>query len=147
MSEHKEERDDPAMLAKMGYDTRDLAAEKAGKFVSVSAVIVVLMCLVSFGVIRVFESVHGRTLVDKEGDSRQQFRRMPPAGYPLLQSNRTAQGDTYDLKKKDKEALNTYGPSESAPGAFKVPIEKAMKAVAEEGLPSRPNPVDGKDPL
>ena len=147
MSEHKEERDDPAMLAKMGYDTRDLAAEKAGKFVSICAVIVVITFVISFGVIRVLEAVHGRTLIDKADDSRLEFRRMPPAGYPLLQSNRTAQGDTYDLKKRDKEALNTYGPSESAPGSFKVPIDKAMKAVAEEGLPSRPNPVDGKDPL
>lgn len=147
MSEHKEERDDPAMLEKMGYDNRDLAADKAGKFVSYCAFFVVVSFFIAFGVIRVMEQVHGRTLVDKVGDSRQTFRRMPPAGYPLLQSNRTAQGDTYDLKKKDKEALHTYGPSQATPGAYKVPIDKAMKAVAEEGLPSRPNPVDGKDPL
>lgn len=147
MSEHKEERDDPAMLAKMGYDTRDLAAEKAGKFVSYVVVFIAGMFIISFASIRILEAVHGRTLVDKENDSRQTFRRMPPAGYPLLQSNRTAQKDTYDLKKKDKEALSTYGPSASTPGAYKVPIDKAIKAVAAEGLPSRPNPVDGKDPL
>lgn len=147
MSEHNEQRDDPAMLEKMGYDSRDMAVEKAGKFVTYSAVIVVLMFAVALGVIRTMETLHGRTLIDKQGDSRLSFKRLPPEGAPLLQSNRTAQKDTYDLKKRDKEALSTYAPSKSTPGAYQVPIDKAIKAVAEEGLPSRANPVTGKDPL
>ncbi len=135
------------MLEKMGYDSRDMAAEKVGKFVSVSAGIVVLTFVVAFGVIRVMETVHGRTLIDKAGDSRLKFRRMPAEGHPLLQTNRTAQGDTYILKKRDKEILSTYAPSSTTPGSYQVPIDKAIKKVAEKGLPSRSNPVNDKDPL
>lgn len=147
MSEHGEPKDDISMLEKMGYECRDMAVESAGKYiVFYGGIFTVAMIALSFLVMQFYDKLNGTNLLEPKDDPRLAYRRMPPEGYPLLQSNRTAHGDTIDLKKKEKEVLHTYGESDQAPGTFRVPVSRAIQSVAEQGLPTRPNAVSDKDP-
>ncbi len=62
-------------------------------------------------------------------------RRLPPEPLPRLQSNFTAKKDMADLRKAERQILESYGPSESAPGKVRVPLDRALEAVARQGLP------------
>jgi len=148
MSDHGEPNDDISMLEKMGYESRDIAVEAAGKYIVWwGGIFTVAMIGLGFVVMFFYDKLNGTRLLEPKDDPRLVYRRMPPEGYPLLQSNRTAQGDTIDLKKKEKEVLHTYGESDQAPGTFRVPVSRAIESVAEKGLPTRSNAVSEKDPL
>lgn len=63
-------------------------------------------------------------------------RPMPPAPNPLLQSDASAKVDIWNLRYKEEIELGTYGPSTAKAGAQRIPIDKAMDLVAEQGLKS-----------
>lgn len=148
MSDHGEPQDDISMLEKMGYESRDMAVDQAGKYiVFYGGIFTTAMIALGFVVMVFYDKINGTSLLEPKDDPRLSYRRMPPEGYPLLQSNRTAQGDTIELKKHEKEVLHTYGKSDQAPGAYRIPVSKAIEELASEGLPTRANPVTEKDPL
>lgn len=63
------------------------------------------------------------------------IRRLPPEPLPRLQSNFTAKKDMADLRKRERQILESYGPSEVAPGAVRVPLDTALEVVSKRGLP------------
>ena len=60
----------------------------------------------------------------------------PPA--PRLQENPGL--DLEALRAREERELSTYGWVDRSRGTVRIPIERAMKLVAERGLPARPAP-------
>ena len=60
----------------------------------------------------------------------------PPA--PRLQENPALDLDA--LRAREERELSTYGWVDRPRGTVRIPIERAMKLVAERGLPARPAP-------
>lgn len=58
-----------------------------------------------------------------------------PAGQPPLQTNVTARTDMFAIGNKARIELETYGWVDEARGKARVPVAKAMDAVASGGLP------------
>lgn len=130
-----EPKDDLNVLEKMGYETRDFAAEKIAKFVGYGAFFTILTFVISWFMITLVQGITGAEAKVDADKPLAGFRRMPEAPHPLLQSNRTAWKDMIDLKQKEKEALNTYGDSDQ--GKARIPIDKAIAKTAGT-LPVRP---------
>lgn len=63
--------------------------------------------------------------------------RKPPG--PLLQERPF--DDWRALKRQQDERLGTYGWVDESKGVARIPIDEAMKRLAEKGLPARPAPV------
>src|SRR5262245_61164420 len=61
---------------------------------------------------------------------------IPQFPNPLLQSNAKVKSDIAEVKRHENEALNSYGWVEKNKGIARMPIEKAMEEVAENGLGS-----------
>lgn len=129
-------KDDLTVLEKMGYDTRDIAAERIAKIIGQSAVIVLILFLASFLTIFGVERFTGQKIGPAASEPLEPFRRMPADPYPLVQSNRTAWRDMIEVKQNEKAKLNSYGPSETGE-ASRMPIDKAIAETAAEGLPTR----------
>ncbi|MCX7799116.1 MAG: hypothetical protein N2109_02100 [Fimbriimonadales bacterium] len=62
-------------------------------------------------------------------------RRLPPEPLPRLQSNFTAKKDMADLRRRERQILESYGSSEAAPGKVRVPLDTALEVVSKQGLP------------
>jgi hypothetical protein len=60
--------------------------------------------------------------------------RQPPE--PRLQTN--PRDDLRALRAHEDELLNTYGWVDKPAGIVRIPIEEAMKIIAQRGLPARP---------
>ena len=63
----------------------------------------------------------------------QKENRLPPE--PRLQAH--PREDLKDLRAREDEILATYGWVDQGSGVVRIPIERAMKMVAERGLPAR----------
>jgi len=72
-------------------------------------------------------------------------RRLPPEPVPLVQSNFTAKKDMADVRRRERQILESYGPSEAAPGKARVPLDVAMETVARQGLPRWDAPASAKE--
>ncbi|MCA1996809.1 MAG: hypothetical protein LDL56_06245 [Armatimonadetes bacterium] len=72
-------------------------------------------------------------------------RRLPPEPLPRLQSNFTAKKDMADVRRRERQILESYGPSEAAPGKARVPLDVAIEAVARQGLPRWDAPASAKE--
>lgn len=64
------------------------------------------------------------------------LRRLPPE--PRLQTD--PRDDLAHLRDAEARVLASYGWIDRNAGIVRIPIEQAMKLVAERGLPSRPAP-------
>lgn len=127
-------KDDLNVLEKMGYDTRDIASEAIGKYIGISAVLVLVLFLAAFLTIGGVELLTGQKMGPAASEPLKPFRRMPEQPHPLLQSNRTAWRDMVELKQAEKSKLNSYG--EGSEGASRMPIAEAIKDTAGT-LPTR----------
>jgi hypothetical protein len=131
-----EPKDDLNVLEKMGYETRDFAAEKTAKALGWGAFFTIIVFVVSWFMIGFVQAITGAEAKVDANKPLAGFRRMPENPHPLLQSNRTAWKDMIDVKQKEKEALNTYGDADG--GKARIPIDKAIAKTAGT-LPVRAN--------
>ena len=124
MSDHHaklDHDDDRSLSEEMGFEVRDMDTAMAGKaavwffvFIGVS----LALAAGSMIAIRAFEGPSGAT---------EEFRRLPEQPNPLLQSNATAWQDMVNLMAKEKAGLKAEGDEP----VFEIPIDEAMKQVAE----------------
>jgi hypothetical protein len=56
-------------------------------------------------------------------------------------------GDWGTMRKQQDELLNGYGWVDESRGVARIPIEEAMKRLAEKGLPARPAPLPSATPV
>lgn len=59
--------------------------------------------------------------------------KIPAEPNPVLQTNVTAKTDMKDMRQHENAELTSFGPSSNVKGAFRIPIEQAIKLAAERG--------------
>lgn len=123
--------EDPAELQKAiakKYEHRDLSTSAIGR----SVLILFVFFFFSIGITIVVWNLldmwnHGmKTTSRQEVEKRVQ---LPPG--PLLQSNVTAKQDIKDLRELEQGKLEGYGWSDEKAGIAHIPVDEAMKKMAE----------------
>ncbi len=79
----------------------------------------------------------------RAGGSRVVLQNAPAVNLDVFPEPRLQAHDAADMGrflKSEQELLNVKQPFEDGAGAIHIPIQLAMKLVAERGLPVRPNP-------
>lgn len=136
MADHQDPLDDRDMdlLEEMGYEPTDTASESpVGRYTLWFFGFLAVMMGVSFLFLTVADRVQGFKFTQQ----RTERRVLPPEGTPLLQSNITAHGDMKDLRKLEVEKLNAMGWTDEMKDTAKIPVDRAMRILAERGLPTR----------
>lgn len=137
---HKSEPDDVNELMKLGYDRRDVQMKPLALSVIGFFAFTVLAAVVS---IPIYHLLVGESMFPEDAPPVVERRWDLPQ--PVLQDRVTAAKDIEEMRRKEAEVLNTYGPSPEEPGRGRMPIDKAMERVAERGLspaPAEPAPAN-----
>lgn len=114
-----------------GYETTDAEVKPVLLFLAALGVLIIVAMAVMAGLYSVLESHFGRSetavspLVDVE--------QIPEE--PRLQANPAEELSA--IKAWEEEELNRYEWVDKDTGTFRIPIERAMKLIAETGLPAR----------
>lgn len=121
---HTDEKHDP--LVELGYEQKDIDAKR---------IFNVTMwffgfAFFSWGVIYLAWWMLGYTKVDPAGNNLRTSKILASPN-PTLQTNITAKTDIRDMRKKERDDLDTSGPSKYTPGAIHIPIEQAIKLTAD----------------
>jgi hypothetical protein len=112
-----------------GYETSDANAGGVFKFLVVLGIVLVVACLVSWGLFRYF-SAHS---VDQAAsDSPFADTRQLPLG-PQLQVN--PRQDWLKFRAEQEQNLETYAWENRTAGTVRVPIEEAMELLVKKGVP------------
>ena len=125
---------DKNLLEELGYEPRDVKTSEFPKHSALFAAWFAVTCVIAwlFTAWIAPDTVKPRT---KDALAR---RASPPAGVPLLQSDKTASKDIKDLRAHEEEITTTYGWTDRKSGHVRIPLEEALSEVAREGLPTRP---------
>ena len=130
---HKSEPDDVNELMKLGYDRRDVEMKPLAISVICFFAFTVLAAVVS---IPIYQLLVGESMFP--GESPAGIERRGEIPQPALQDRVTAAQDIQHMRRKEADVLNTYGPSPEDPGRGRMPIDKAMERIAEQGLEPAP---------
>ena len=133
----------------VAFETRDVKARTIYVYLAVLAVAVVLSYIVCVFVLRITEKLS----VDSETappaarmDMGKDYRTMPPE--PRLQGvpghGSDPQSDLREKMSEDMQANQKAGWIDQASGVAQIPVEDAMKIIAEKGLSSAPAPAAEK---
>lgn len=129
----------------VSYDRTDMSARAIVGFLIFLAIAGVIMHLVLWGLYKNFAKgymassptagpIASSTRQLPQGDP---VRTFPP---PRLQPDPVA--DLNKFRVSEEEILNSYGWVDQNAGVARIPIDQAMKAVAQQGLPTRQVPSD-----
>lgn len=135
--------EDPDVLREMGYDRRDLKIPLVKKYtiwITASCIVCFMASIpvynyftspggVSAGIGSGWKSVTGQS---REPHQPSQSKIQPPN--PLLQDNFTTKVDIKELRKHEDDALGSFGWVDQNQGVVRIPIDKAMKMVAQKGV-------------
>ncbi len=127
---------DLSILEEMGYEHEDLKLDAAPK-ATIWFFVGIILSIIAGGII--FFAISPNSVAFQRTQSVKEFRRMPEAPAPLLQTNRTAHADVANLKTAENATLHSYGWVDKAKGVAHIPVEEAMDMTLEEGLPTRDN--------
>lgn len=136
MHEH-EPTVDPNLLEQMGYEGDPVGIDTMTKplvtFFAVTFIITVITFVIAWFIAPEFVG----------NQTQPQVRtRIPEAPNPLLQSNVTAVTDTVKLRKEENAKLNVYGWANEQRSKAIIPVNEAMKKVAQaKKLPTFEAPV------
>jgi len=133
MDENQTHSDNP----KHRHETREAVPRYILYFAAGVAVTVVAGFLVSWGTLKYLRS--HQTYPPAES-ALSGGRVSPPAGMPQLQAHPVA--DLQEYLEHQHEILNTYGWVDRKNGIVRIPIQRAMNALLQKGLPVR----DSKTP-
>ena len=117
-----------------GYETRDANAGGVFKFLVALGIILVVTCLVCWGLFRYFS---GHAVDQAASDSPFADTRQLPLG-PQLQVN--PREDWLKFREEQEQALETYAWENRSAGTVRVPIEEAMELLVKKGLPVQGEP-------
>src|SRR5579875_473067 len=114
------------------HETREAVPRYILYFAAGVAVAVSIAFLVSWGV-RVYFRTHQKYPAPESALSG--GRVLPPPGVPQLQTHPAA--DLQNYLKQEREILNTYGWVDRKNGIVRIPIQRAMDILLQQGLPVR----------
>lgn len=143
MHDHHEEEIDINLLEEMGYEQRDIDAERISK--SVFAFFVVSTVIMICGLLTMKLVAPPELTGAKPVDKLKTRPRQPGPDMPLIQSNATALQDQHDFIKSQREELTTFAWTDRKKGYVRMPVEDALKKVVAEGLPTRKNPASPQE--
>ncbi len=145
--DHDHDQDDPvehAKAVKLGYEHRDVDTTSIGRYGIVLTISVFVFAAMAYGSFVLIDRLfHGQTPGARQ-DAPERKKLPPP---PLLQSNVTADGDMIDLRAQEAQRLGGYGWVDKSQGKVHVPIDVAMKRLAEQGLSAKSAPVELNPPV
>ncbi len=124
-------KEDP--LVDMGYEVRDIDYKGFG----IAAAIFVAFGLFSFVVVGLWF-----WLYNPQMEAKLNPRQPMPA--PLLQDNITVRSEIEDMRQKETLRLSTAGQNQD--GSYRIPIDAAMREIAEKGLPHAESTVPAVSP-
>ena len=127
-----DEKKTPAENSKPLHETRDATVRYVLYFGIAMAVAVIAAFLVSWGTLRFFEKHQS---LGSPASPLAKGRVLPPPGAPLLQAH-----PHQDLEKylaQQKEVLDSYGWVDRKAGIVRIPIQRAMNILLQNGLPIR----------
>jgi len=133
MDENKTHSENP----KHRHETSEAVPRYILYFAIGVAVTVVAGFLVSWGTLKFFKS--HQTYPPPES-SLSGGRVLPPEGMPRLQAHPVA--DLQEYLKQERETLDTYGWVNKKDGIVRIPVQRAMNLLLQQGLPVR----DSKTP-
>jgi hypothetical protein len=128
MDEHKTHQENGKPL----HETRDATVRYILYFGAAMAVAVIAAFLVSWGLLRFLENYQS---LGSPASPLAKGRVLPPPGLPQLQAH-----PNQDLQKylaHEKEILDTYGWVDKKNGLVRIPIQRAMNILLQNGLPIR----------
>ena len=117
-----------------GYETHDADAGGVFKFLAVLGIVLIVTCLVCWGLFRFF-SAHD--VNQTASDSPFANARQLPLG-PQLQVN--PREDWLKFREEQEKSLETYAWENRTAGTVRVPIEEAMELLVKKGLPVQGTP-------
>ncbi len=128
MDEHKTHQENGKPL----HETRDATVRYIIYFGLGMAVSVLAAFLVSWGLLRFLENYQS---LGSPASPLAKGRVLPPAGVPRLQAH--PRQDLAKYLAHEKEILDTYGWVDKKDGIVRIPIERAMNILLQNGLPTR----------
>lgn len=146
MHDHDPTPEDLAALEearKLRYDNRDLDFNKLGKWITgffVFTGICAVAAFVSLWAIQTYVVRIDRPTWQPLIDTPNNLPKKAP-----LQNNVTAWKDIADLRKLEAQKTESYGVVNEAKGIYRVPVERAMEMVIQNGLPG-PAPAPTQTP-
>jgi hypothetical protein len=121
------------------YESRDLGGRGIIVFLIVLVVASALLCAVVWGYYR-YHIGHLAEELPATGIQiiKDMPEQPPPTRFPkpALQPDDVA--DMYNMRANEDQILNSYGWVDQKAGVARIPVEDAMKALAQQGLPTRP---------
>lgn len=124
--------DDPDMLAKLGYEERDVAMKTLLKWAGGMGVFIVGSLAVAFLVYKVFVPANADAVA---ANPLTNLRRTPPPNVPVLQAR--PREDMVDFRRAEEARVNTYGRVPGTQNGVRIPMDRAIEIINETGFPQR----------
>ena len=124
--------DDPNFVNDKPYETRDVVLSTVLKSIFVLFAFVGATSVLTWGIFRIMVPVHDERT---SAFPLATVPLYPPS--PQLQAN--PELDISRFRKDESDALTDYG-RDSKTGELHIPVDRALDLVAQEGLPTRPDP-------
>lgn len=130
----------------VAFDPRDVKSRSVLHFLAYLGLTLILALLVCWGVLRLTESGIARSEQAPTPVRQDVGRQYPPEprlqGIPGDPKYHTSdpQQDLRDKLARDRAALEELHWADEKAGIAQIPIEDAMKIIAEKGLPAHPGP-------
>lgn len=118
-------------LAKLGYESRDVALPTLTRWLVYLFVFIAGSIGVTFGVYRFLVPAGAE---ENRSQPLTTVRRTPPARAPIVQAH--PRRDMIVFRREEAEALNGYGWVNQNKGVVKIPVDRAIDLIAERGLPA-----------
>jgi len=136
---HEAPRHQPPALesVKAGYEISDARLSPVLASATALVVITAVVMLLLWGLMHVLERFNQRTDPPPSPVASDRQQVPEPRLQPLIGLNdRTSAQDLVLMKQQNAEILSSYGWVDREKGIVRIPIEQAMKIVAERGLPT-----------
>lgn len=126
------------------YDRTDMSAKAIVGFLIFLAIAGVITHLVLWGIYKNFAGSY-KASTQLENPNYSSTRQMLPQGDPVrtFPAPRLQPDDVADMNKlraEEDATLSTYDWVDQNAGVVRVPIDRAIQSIAQQGLPTRQNP-------
>jgi hypothetical protein len=133
---HTEKHDDP--LVELGYERADVSMRGIGRALWFFFGFAVFCAVASIGALWVMK----RDVFAVQEQAKPFTDRIPEAPNPLLQTNVTAKSDMRDIRRYERETLNTTAWVDRQNGIVRIPVSRAIDIVAKRGIAKTENSVN-----
>lgn len=152
-----EETKQHAHNSKMGFEPKDLSPSSVYGFLAGLFVAAVLVAFVLWGFYD-FMDRYERSQQPPQNPlvqpTRVETRQIPPQTiqkFPQPRLERNERLEINDFLLKEEDTLDSYGWVDQKAGVVRIPIERAMQLIAQQGLPTTPKagtipPAEGQAP-